>query len=300
MTVSVVIPTLNGGERFKQLLSALKRQKTVHDMELIVIDSDSTDGTVEAARDAGAKLIQIDGAEFNHGRTRNKAIAQSSGEYILLLTQDAVPVGASFIETLADCLDNDALLAGATARQIPVEGQRVFTKMKHSRKETAGETALTFDRQTKGFPLFDSVAAMARAAVLKYIPLPELDFAEDRAWAKEAVGAGLRLRYEPQAVVEHSHDRSLFYSYARGYVEGRFWQSQGESRYEEETSKSLVRAGVQSAYDLVALLENTPDLKSGFMEAAFAAAHNVAEQLGGQLGQAEEKASRPNRFKGKV
>ena len=65
--VSVVIPTRNGGARFREVLTALDAQEIEGGFELVVVDSSSTDGTAEAAAAAGAVVERISPADFNHG-----------------------------------------------------------------------------------------------------------------------------------------------------------------------------------------------------------------------------------------
>ena len=67
-SVSVVIPVKDGGPLLERVLAAVARQRP---LELIVIDSGSRDGSAQAARAAGARVIEIEPGEFGHGRTRN-------------------------------------------------------------------------------------------------------------------------------------------------------------------------------------------------------------------------------------
>ena len=121
--LSVVVPTWNGGSRFVRLLEALREQDVAGPVEWLVIDSGSSDGTREAAERAGARVIQIDQREFQHGRTRNRAIAEASGEIVLLLTQDAVPMGTGYLAAMLaifqDAPDGGAPIDAAYARQFP-------------------------------------------------------------------------------------------------------------------------------------------------------------------------------------
>src|SRR5687768_4794215 len=86
--VSVIVPVKDGGPLLERVLAAVRAQG---ELELIVIDSGSIDGSQDVARAAGAELIEIAPHEFGHGRTRNLGAERASGELICFLTQDAVP-----------------------------------------------------------------------------------------------------------------------------------------------------------------------------------------------------------------
>src|SRR5439155_14048995 len=77
--ISLLIPTLDGGRDFELLLAAIDRQEDVDELELVVVDSGSADGTTDAARRAGARVVSIPRDEFGHGRTRNLAAEVSTG-----------------------------------------------------------------------------------------------------------------------------------------------------------------------------------------------------------------------------
>ena len=85
---SLVIPTKNGSALFRDVVQALQRQTMWLQTEFIVIDSGSTDGTLEFARAAGAHCITIAPEAFNHGATRDQAIAAATCERIVLMVQD--------------------------------------------------------------------------------------------------------------------------------------------------------------------------------------------------------------------
>jgi rhamnosyltransferase len=90
--VSVVIPAKNAGPQLRPVLDAVLSQQTFWPFEVLVIDSGSTDGTVDLIKGySSVRLIEILAREFGHGKTRNFAIANTKGDYIAMLTQDALP-----------------------------------------------------------------------------------------------------------------------------------------------------------------------------------------------------------------
>src|SRR5208283_3221172 len=89
--VSVIILTLNAGEKLRSLLEALLTQTVP--LELMVVDSSSTDNTLSIAEAYGAKVATLQRSDFGHGSTRNLGFLQTSGDIVVFLTQDVIPAG---------------------------------------------------------------------------------------------------------------------------------------------------------------------------------------------------------------
>ncbi|MFQ5353411.1 MAG: glycosyltransferase family 2 protein [Thermodesulfobacteriota bacterium] len=225
--VSILIPSFNGGELFIKCLEALYRQETDTPFEVIVIDSGSTDGTAERVKEFPLRFYEIKPGEFNHGETRNNGIGLAKGEFVILLTQDALPRDRHLIEALIKPLINDPLAAGVYARQLPREDAHPLTKRDLNGWLTGGmerHVSSISDREAydKMRPMekyffcnFDDVCSAVRVSVWKKIPYTRTDFAEDLEWSKKVLEAGFKIIYEPAAAVIHSHNRSLGYEYKR-------------------------------------------------------------------------------------
>lgn len=227
--VSVVIPTKNAGPLFAQVLDQIKAQKSLYPFDITIIDSGSTDETVALAKDRGANVIVISPDQFNHGLTRNMAIENTSGEVVVLLTQDAVPGDDKLIQNLIKAFD-DPLVAGIYGRQVPRPEADVLTSRNLNSwltgriqpevrfvDDAAKYSSMTPYERYK-FCNFDNVCSAVRRSVWKEISFPANDFAEDLEWGKRIVEAGWKIAYEPTAYVVHSHDRSLSYEFKRTYL----------------------------------------------------------------------------------
>jgi hypothetical protein len=101
VSVSVIIPTFNAGAEFFWLIKKLQAQKGLSAVEIVVIDSGSTDGTVELAKSAGCVLVQIDNSEFSHSYSRNLGADKATGDLLLFTVQDAFPIGDHWLQALA-------------------------------------------------------------------------------------------------------------------------------------------------------------------------------------------------------
>src|SRR5690606_31429957 len=87
-------------------------------VDVLVIDSESTDDTVSHARHAGLRVHQIPAAEFGHGRTRNLGIRMTAGDVICFLTQDVLPCTPDWPLRFEEAL-RERDIAGVYGRQVP-------------------------------------------------------------------------------------------------------------------------------------------------------------------------------------
>lgn len=229
-SVSIVIPAKNGGAIFEEVLWGIKGQKFEGEVELLVVDSGSTDGTVKKAAEYGSRILEISPGEFNHGATRNYGIKNSKGDFIVLMTQDAVPADEFWLKNLVDTFDNDERIAGVYARQIPRQDADVLTKRNLNdwltgRSVYSVQEIKDLEDFEKMPPMekyltcvFDNVCSAVRRKAWEKVPFKRNDFGEDIEWAKRALLSGWKISYQPKAAVVHSHNRSVAYEYGRTYM----------------------------------------------------------------------------------
>ena len=226
---SLVIPTKNGGDLFKDVVRELQAQTCWGAVEFIVVDSGSSDDTVATARSAGARCVSIQPADFNHGATRDFGISLASCNRIALMVQDAVPNDSHMIEKLVAALDEDNV-AGVYARQIPRPTADVITKrnlnlhftgrLKRDMQiiNSSDEYAAMSPDAKYAICNFDNVCSALRKDVWQIERFGRVSFGEDINWAERVLKRGYKIIYEPAAAVVHSHDRPLAYEYARTYI----------------------------------------------------------------------------------
>ena len=75
--ISVIIPVKDGGDALRRCLEGIAGQRTGEDVETLVVDSGSSDGSVELAQAQGARVIEVPTSGFRHGATRNLGAAQA-------------------------------------------------------------------------------------------------------------------------------------------------------------------------------------------------------------------------------
>lgn len=222
-TVSVIIPTLNAGKDLGELLQKLHTQNYPLS-EIIVVDSASDDNTVEICRnDQAVTLIQIERADFDHGKTRDMALRKSKGDVVVFMTQDAVPADDDLIGNLIAPLA-DPTVAISTARQLPkpdaTEMERLVRTFNYPAQSHIRSKADIERMGIKTFYSSDVCAAYNREI---YFNLGGFDYPlktnEDMFIAAKAIHAGYKIAYIADACVFHSHNLSLRAQYRRNYIQ---------------------------------------------------------------------------------
>jgi glycosyltransferase involved in cell wall biosynthesis len=201
--IGVVIRTLNEAELIGTCLETLARQQPGFDLDILVVDSGSTDGTIDIARSHGARIHEIAPDDFDYSTALNVGIERVEGDLVLILSAHAIPTDEHWIARMIAPFETPEV-AGVACRQVPWDGApwrevaRLAREFGTARHVYAGE-----DSQA----LFSNAASCIRRSVWKQEPFT-LPAAEDLEWAQRVVGAGWSVVYEAGTSVYHSHDES--------------------------------------------------------------------------------------------
>ena len=232
MSVTVALPVRDGGSRLERVLRAVRDQDTAREVELLVCDSGSRDGSVDVARAHGARVLEIAPAEFSHGATRNLLAREAAGAHVVFLTQDAVPASPRWLESLLAPFASaqDVGLAfgpyapepGATAMTAR-ELETFFASFGGARVDRLDERERALGPRhllgARGF-FTDANGAISRAA-WERVPFRDVPYAEDQQLAVDMLRAGFAKAFVPEAAVEHSHEYSARHRLRRCFDEWR-------------------------------------------------------------------------------
>ena len=108
--ISVVIRNKNEATALEKVLQILTEVYNSDLHEIIVVDNNSSDNSLEVARRFGCEIISI--SKFTYGRATNCGIEASTSDYVLLLSSHAIPVGRSFFKNTLLALDSGEKVAG--------------------------------------------------------------------------------------------------------------------------------------------------------------------------------------------
>ena len=194
--ISIIIRTRNEERWIGSCLDAISRQSR-SDFEVVLVDNNSTDRTVDKAREHQVTLVTVD--QFRPGAAINRGIEVAQGDIIVCLSGHCIPVDEHWLENLVKGLD-DETVAGVYGRQEPL----AFTSDLDKR-----DLLITFGLDQR-VQIKDSFFHNANSAFRKSIwqqhPFDELvTNIEDRIWANEVQKAGFKIIYEPTASVYHHH-----------------------------------------------------------------------------------------------
>lgn len=232
MKISVIIPTLNATGTLKQVLDALEHQ-IVEPEEIVIVDSESDDSTIAIAKAMSkVRILTIQRKEFDHGRTRDFALRTCDSDYVLFLTQDAIPANEHYIENIIKPFD-DKKVIGVSGRQLPKPNARDYEALirKYNYPATSNvRTAEDIEKMgIKAFFFSDSCSAIRKD---KYLEIGGFDYPiktdEDLFFAAKALKAGYKIAYAADATVYHSHNFTLKEQYRRNYIQGVEFKSHKE------------------------------------------------------------------------
>ncbi|MDG1874811.1 MAG: glycosyltransferase family A protein [Mariniblastus sp.] len=210
--VCVIMRTKNSDWVIDRALSALFSQ-TFTDFELTVVDSGSTDRTLDIVRRYPCRLIEIEAADYYPGAVLNSAIEQTTGDIVVFQNSDTVPLTQHALSHLVAAFDAPDVQA-AFGRQIPRPEAVDWVRKDYDSSFPANEPAPPW--LTLSLPF----AAMRRTAWECHSFYEDAWASEDTEWGHWAKQNGVVIRYVPEALVMHSHNYSLRQIYGRRFVEG--------------------------------------------------------------------------------
>ncbi len=211
LTVSIVIPVLNAAEHLTLLARLFQTQKPAPPLEVVLVDSGSTDDTVSLAKRLGFLTTMI--SPFSHGGARNLGVQMARGDLVVFLTQDAEPANERWLCQLTAPF-RDPQVAGVYGRQLPRPDATPLECLFLAHRFPAGEAQTR--RYSAESPVgyeeafFSNVNAAVRRSVLLENPFDEtLLMCEDQQFSRDALRLGYAVTYAPNAQVIHSHTYSM-------------------------------------------------------------------------------------------
>jgi len=300
---TVALLTFNGELYLEDLLKAVFRQRTEKKYEVLVIDSGSTDRTLEiVAKFPDIRLHQIPNTEFGHGRTRNLAVELAKGDFVLFLTQDAVPSYERWLDSMLEPFFISDKVSIVFGKQIPRPDCFATLKREVATvfRSLGSDDSVVLHRQTKltdrlGLTntFFSDANSAVRKSAMKEVPFRDLNYAEDQALGIDMLATGYVKAYAPLGSVIHSHNYPL-----RQYFKRKFDESVGlrESTGQKPMAgrKELFGGSMRATWSDYKFIVRDKDYGFGrkLHDLALAPFYNVALRLAIRAAANEKKAAK--------
>ncbi|RJR16747.1 MAG: glycosyltransferase [Nitrospiraceae bacterium] len=252
--VSIIIRTKNEERFIGQTLSVIYSQ-TYNNFEVLIIDSGSSDRTIEIAKKYAVTVFEIKPEEFTWGYALNYGFVRAHGEYIICLSAHALPLSDNWLEIIIDNF-KDECVAAVMCNTLPWPDCNPFDRRGLLKKFNIRKQ----DLKVGGPYIFGNVSSAIRKNVWEKIHFDEsLTYCEDEEWMRRVKRLNYKVIYEPEAKVYHSHNENL-----KGIHKRAFSQAYAVTtlKFEEITLWNIffeVIAG--SLYDMLYVLIKFENLK---------------------------------------
>ncbi len=209
---AVIIRSCNESALIGRTLAGVLSQDYPEGFEVIVVDSGSTDGTLEIVRSFGTvRLVEMAPADFTYGRALNLG-ARHAGPgtaWLVFLSAHAVPLDRAWLRNLVAPMMRQTEVAGVYGRQIPwpehLENRIVRHLARNGYRECYGEHSFV-SREAQYFS--NANAAVRRECWQAQVFDEKLPYAEDWKWCRDVQRSGCAIAYVAEAAVWHSHAES--------------------------------------------------------------------------------------------
>jgi len=227
--VTIAIPSFNGEEYIGDVLSAIFGQKTKLRYEVLVIDSGSNEQTLGIIKSfSKVRLHQIPNKEFGHGKTRNLAASMADSEFVVYLTDDAVPSHDGWLDYMIEPFGISDKVGCVFGKQIPRAHCFVTLKREVAQvfKSFGDDGSISLQRKasltdalgiTNNF--MSDVNSAIRKSIWKEVKFHDVNYAEDQLMGSDMLNAGYIKAYAPLGSVNHSHDYPLNKYFKRKFDE---------------------------------------------------------------------------------
>ena len=200
-TCSIVIRAYNEERHIGRLLDGISQQ-TIKDVQVILVDSGSSDRTVQIAAERGAEIVRIAPETFSFGRSLNSGIQQARNEFIVIASAHVYPVYPDWLEQLLKPF-SDEKVALTYGKQRGNE-ESDFAEQQIFRHWYPDSSAADQDH-----PFCNNANAAVRRSIWEFHPYDEkIPALEDLAWAKWVCDQGYRIAYCSEAEIIHVHKQN--------------------------------------------------------------------------------------------
>jgi glycosyltransferase involved in cell wall biosynthesis len=198
---SVVIRAFNEEKYIERLINGILQQ-TINSVEIILVDSGSTDGTLEIVSRYPVKVVHIRPEDFTFGRSLNMGISHASAEFVVMASAHVYPVYPDWLESLLKPFEEPKVA-------LTYGKQRGYEGSKFSEHQIFAQWFPDSHFPEQTHPFCNNANAAIRKALWIETPYDEtLPGLEDVDWANRMILQGKTVQYVPEAEIIHIHNES--------------------------------------------------------------------------------------------
>ncbi|MBR3275064.1 MAG: glycosyltransferase [Eubacterium sp.] len=225
--ISVIIPTYNPGKEIEKTIKNLRLQTGIGKTELIIVDSGTTNGTLESLDSLADLCIKIPNEDFSHSFARNLGASKASGDILVFMTQDAYPSSEYWLRDMAAQILQHKADAVSVREECPEETDLFYKVLScaHtlwlgiSKKDRIGrKNDFTDVYEKRKNASLNDVACAIKHSIHEEFPFRGR-YAEDLDLGLRLTDNGYTVRLMHQPTVIHGHNRPAFYYLKRAFVE---------------------------------------------------------------------------------
>ena len=199
---SIVIRAFNEEKHIGKLLTGIEQQ-TFQEREILIVDSGSTDATLEIARKFDLRIVNIDSREFTFGRSLNRGIQEAKGSFVVIISAHCYPVYPDWLEQLLKPFE-DQRVAVSYGKQRGADSNH-FSEHQFFRTYFPDNS-----QPDQGQPYTHNANAAIRRSLWKQHPYNEqITGLEDLAWSSWAKAQGYSVAYVSEAEIVHIHNETI-------------------------------------------------------------------------------------------
>jgi len=206
--ISIIIRTKNEEKYLSQVLQKISKQ-TVSNFEVIIVDDNSTDKTLQIAEKFGCRIIGVPVGKFSHPYSCNLGASRARGKYLVFLNGHSIPVSNYFLEKGLKNFQ-DKKVAGVYCYPIPHKDATLTDRILHLAGYLIGRKKFIANKKQSG--LLGTTNAMIRKDLWQRYNFPNINDGwggEDTIWARYYIEKGYNIVHDPGLQVRHSHHLKL-------------------------------------------------------------------------------------------
>jgi rhamnosyltransferase len=258
--ISIIMPVKNEIVNLRRSIPQLLNQKIRDKFEIVIIDSGSTDGSVDYIKaninNNALRLFQIEPEQFHHAKTRNLGIDLAHGKFIIFLQGDAIPKDEYWLYYLLNPLIIQGKgIAASYSRQVPKDNANInnLCRISYNYGDEPIIKGLGKNLSAKDLYFFSTASCAINKELVNSPFFDEtICFAEDISLSYRIINEGINIAYCPNSIVYHSHNYTYFEVFQRYFDYGISYNKIGV--YKEKAN--LKRDGIKYFKHSLRILKN--------------------------------------------